>query len=307
MRLLELLLELTLSVFAPLKYHRSVKKTPKKQSARLTLRCEQCQGEVVVFGQPEQFRTAHIPALCPVCAPTLYEQCRAFHLYAGSKESPPPTDILKGQCDPRKALTLCHVAENISASLFTLACNGNRKAAEALVELTSVCVDNLHKIAESYPEVLRPIAHQTIVWPFFISKKQSVGAIGKRLLVNLEVGKNPLIGGKWHSRSRPTLIAQCMFEWLNKNADVLRLPTLSQTTLPVWFEIGWRRLLAETKGQPHEHPYLKPLAKVSDWTKRAVRVGLDEATDALKKATIISKIKSAVAKGFYGHFPNLPR
>jgi hypothetical protein len=140
-----------------------------------------------------------------------------------------------------------------------------------------------------------------------ISKNGRLQGIGEKLLRDLEVGKKPMISGKGHSDSRANMTASLLWHWLNTNARTLRLPPIMRNTLPVWFEVGWRGLLAKTRNEPHVDPYLKKLGKLAGVQKRATSRGMPEQTPAMERSDATAKIKELVKKSFlrlFGHLPH---
>jgi len=145
-----------------------------------------------------------------------------------------------------------------------------------------------------------------IHWPYLVSKNRRLQEIGNQLLRDLEVGKKPMFSGKGHSKSRAFITALLLFEWLRVNACALQLPPMTRRTLPVWFEVGWRRLLIETNHEPHVDRYLKKLGKLGGIQKRAISRGMPEPTSAMQRSDAIAKIKELVKKSFLRSFPHLP-
>ena len=98
------------------------------------------------------------------------------------------------------------------------------------------------------------------------------------------------------------MTAYCMLSWLKASKEKLKLPPCRKDTVSLWFEVGWRRLLAYTNKSPESHPELKNLGKLptsGKWVKRLTRRGLSEDTPNTLHHVRTARIKHIVKKSFF--------
>jgi hypothetical protein len=271
---------------------------PKRKLARTVLTCQQCQSAIPLFGKSEQLEAAFTPSLCAACCSSVYDTCTPFILIREPGMRTIPRSKLHAARDPKEIQAAKIIGEEIVKRLGVWARGGSEFAALRLAELTFACVIQLQDLAEWHPELLRPMARQMIEWPFFVGKKSWYRKHGHEIMRKLQLGVESPYRGKWHPEAPATLTAVAISHWLYMNAAALRLPPLTLAALPVWFEVGWRRLLVEAKGRPDEIPYLTRIGQSAAKKKSTTRY-MPELTAGMQQDDVIAKIKEIVKKSFF--------
>ena len=123
-------------------------------------------------------------------------------------------------------------------------------------------VGKLNPLAEQYPDLVVPLARNTVYWPALISHKQSVKKENRDLLVKLQVGKGGISSsGKWQPDALSTRGAFNVLSW----GESFRLPKLTASNKKKWFNRAWA-LMIQLGFKPEEHRELARLA-----TSKAVK------------------------------------
>jgi hypothetical protein len=169
------------------------------------------------------------------------------------------TEFLSGH-EERKVRT--EVGQRLF-QIFHLADNGDEKALRLLTDIAKGVVQGLEDIARRQPQLLRPFARKSSLWPSFIGRKRKALAIShKARLRELQIGADNPYRGNWQYESPATVTAIYMHRWLNINQRALRLPAPNQAgAASKWFDIGWRALLVRTDGHPEKDNFLKQLGQ----------------------------------------------
>ena len=147
--------------------------------------------------------------------------------------------------------------------IFHLADNGDEKALRLLIDIAKGAVQGLEDITRRQPDLLRPFARKSSLWPSFIGKKgKALATLHKARLRELEIGEDSPYRGNWQYESPATATAIYMHRWLSLYQSVLRLPASNEPrTASKWFDVGWRALLVRTDGHPEKDNFLKPLGQ----------------------------------------------
>jgi len=273
----------------------------KSRLTRITRECPQCRRAIAVFlVATDEVPAESLASLCEHCAPDLYSKCHPLPLIPDpSERRAPPLDNSEADHDPVDIQEFRRTAWDSVLNLSRLASRGNQLAADRLAEITFCCVKELQALAEAYPHMLRPTARQDIVWPYFVSKWKWYHNYGRGLLDRLEVGKDALFGQGWHGSAPATMTAMLLRYWVSTNARTLGLPALSPETRAIWFEVGWRRLLFETKGAIHKDPFLGKIGRSARHKKNPEKRYMPVLTARMRQQDVTAKIKEIVRKSFF--------
>ena len=286
----------------------------KKRSVRhLKLTCANCRGAfTIITSRPAAFTTANpssLSSLCPTCGEHLFSKgCSRLQMVTLTK--PPeskPTEVNAAEClNPRQLENTKAFASYAVEAFYGQAMRGDQAAAEALAEIAIWATTYLTGLGRHRPHLLRPTARHTSGWPVIGSKKVFIQNAVKQMLKNLELGRDCIHGGQWKASSSATKVAISLAVWLKENHEKLCLPDLTRLTLPLWFEIGWRRLLVATDGQPHKDPLMSTIGKSAS-KKNPTRRGMPELTPNMQRDDMISRIKESVWKSFESYHSRLPQ
>ena len=129
--------------------------------------------------------------------------------------------------------------------IFHLADNGDEKALRLLIDVAKHAVEGLEDITRRQPDLLRPFARKSSLWPSFIGKKRkALAALHKARLRELQIGADNPYRGNWQYESPATATAIYMHRWLLLYQSVLRLPASNEPgAASKWFAVGWLALL----------------------------------------------------------------
>lgn len=187
-------------------------------------------------------------------------------------------------------------------ALFFAAVKGDLVVIKGLLDSAVTSIEILKAIAKKNPDVLRPIARKSLVWPDLIGIKEGSRDNNERLLKHLEVGKECSLRGKWNPKSPATQTALFMHTWLNTNQSLLGLHRLTQQTRKQWFETGWTALLDVTRHHPEKVSYLRQIGKHYGQHSKNTR-----AQKHVTPATRESNIRAGIRKQLWQSFQNLTR
>jgi hypothetical protein len=147
--------------------------------------------------------------------------------------------------------------------IFHLADNGDEKALRLLIDIAKGAVQGLEDITRRQPDLLRPFARRSSLWPSFIGRKRkALAVLHKARLRELQIGADNPYRGNWQYESPATTTAIYMHRWLLLYRSVLRLPASNEPgAASRWFAVGWRALLVRTDGHPEKDNFLKQLGQ----------------------------------------------
>ncbi len=190
--------------------------------------------------------------------------------------------------------------------LFVRADRGDGLAIRSLVDGAFTAITMLRVIAQRHPDILRPYARRTPVWPDLIGKRKVSMEWNKRLLDTLEVGKESPFRGKANYKAPATQTAALMRHWLTENRTILDLPILIQGTRKQWFEIGWDALLYVSAEHPENDNYLRQIGV--HYGQHSKKIGAQkQVTPATREVNIRAGIKKQVWQSFRSITRNVPQ
>ncbi len=184
--------------------------------------------------------------------------------------------------------------------LFFAAAKGDLGVIKGLLDHAFTLITILRTIAENNPDVLRPLARKSLVWPDLIGIKEGSRDNNKWLLKHLQLGTECSMRGKWDPKSPATQTALSMLIWLTTNQRVLGLPNLTQETRKQWFETGWIALLNVTGNHPEKVAYLRRIGQ--HYGQHSKNTG---AQKRVTLATRESNIRAGIKKQLWQSFQNL--
>lgn len=207
---------------------------------------------------------------------------------------------------PRRLEDAKVLASHLVEAFHTQAIRGDQAAAEALAEVALWATTYLSNVGIHLPHLLRPMARHSLGWPVMGSKKTFLKNAADKMLKNLELGRDSIHAGQWKGASRATKVANSLALWLQTNHEKLCLPDLTRLTLPLWFEVGWRRLLVATNDEPHKDPLMAAIGKSAS-KKNPTKRGMPELTPNMQRDDMVARIKESVWKSFESYHAGLPR
>jgi hypothetical protein len=157
------------------------------------------------------------------------------------------------------------------------------RAAIELWNTTCQLVTALQDMAQKRPELLRPIARQTFVWPGLISRKRAFETENDKLMDKIELGVGgPYSSKKWHLEATSTQFAIVLHSKLQPHAKQLGLPPLTtEENKRIWFEKVWSYAVNDLGIEPEKNPHLAKLGRAA--VTRNINASAEDQRAEIKK------------------------
>lgn len=197
-----------------------------------------------------------------------------------------------------ETLAVCGQSWQSVTRLIGLAMRGDEPLPLHLLDMIAAeIIGALNAIAEKQPELLRPIARETFLWPALISRKRAFNRLNHERLVSLQLGKGQTFSdSEWQPAAASThaaMVFMTVAQTLNRAG---RLPPLTPEAKKQWFEASWASMI-EHGLRPEENELLSPLGK-SSIGKKSVSRGMPHQTEGMKRDDMRAEIKRRVWKAF---------
>jgi hypothetical protein len=124
----------------------------------------------------------------------------------------------------------------------------------------------LDHLAQKRPELFRPVARQTFYWPGFISRKRAFDRKNAELMDKIELGVDcPYSPKQWRISAPTTHTAITLHLLCRTYEKQWQLPPLTtKKNKRLWFEQGWKHMVADLHVVPENDPVLAPLGKSAE-------------------------------------------